>query len=487
MRREFLLNIFFLLGINLLVKPFYLFGIERTVQDVVGTETYGIYFTLLSLTYMLQALSDLGIQNFNNRNIAQHNQLLGKYLPHILGLKLLLSGVFLVLLFSAAWYLGYRSALEMRLLVFLGINQVLISLIFYLRTNIAALGFYRTDSWLSALDKLLVVIIGSVLLFMEPWRSQFRIEWFAYAQTAALGVTALVSFGFNARQVERLRLRFSGPILLLMLKKSLPFALVLLLMSIYTRIDAIMLRSLATTGEVEVGIYGAAYRLLDAGNMVGFLFAGLLLPMFARMLKNGADINPLVRLSASLIWVISLTAAVLLTVFRVPLMDLLYLEATPYWGDVLGTLIWTFPAVCGTYVYGTLLTANGRLRPMNYLFGLSILVNVLLNAVLIPRYQSVGAALATDLTQWGVLIGQIWLGGRLMRLHTSGPWVLRLLGFLLFTVMSTLGLASLGLHWIIAFLLSGAVAVGWAFVTGLIEVGALRRYWVNRPFGNKSD
>ena len=480
MRREFLLNVSFLIGINLLVKPFYLFGIERTVQNVVGKETYGIYFTLLSLTYMLQALSDLGIQNFNNRNIARHNQLLGKYFPHIMGLKLLLSGGFIVALFITAWLLGYRSGLEIKLLAFLGLNQVLISLNFYLRTNIAALGRYRTDSWLSALDKLLLVGIGSVLLFAEPWRGAFRIEWFVYAQTAALGVTALTALALNARQLERVRIRFRRPVLLLMLKKSLPFALVLLLMSIYTRIDAVMLRGLLPDGEAEVGIYGAAYRLLDAGNMLGFLFAGLLLPMFARMLKTRDDVSPLVRLSASLIWVIALTAAMLLTVFRVPVMELLYIEATPYWGTVLGTLIWTFPAVCGTYVYGTLLTANGRLAPMNWLFGGSILLNVALNAVLIPRYHSVGAALATDITQWGVLLGQIWLAGRLVRIRTSGTWIGRLALFSLLTAGSAAGLASLPIHWIAGFLLGGVAALVWAFVAGLVEVGALRRHWAAR-------
>ena len=484
MRREFLLNVFFLLGVNLLIKPFYLFGIERTVQNTVGQETYGIYFTLLSLTYLLQALSDLGIQNFNNRHIAQHRQLLDKYFPHILGLKVLLSGTFLVVLFTVAFALGYRSGLELRLLAFLGLNQVLISLIFYLRTNLSALGFYRLDSWLSALDKLLLVLIGSALLF-TPLRAQFRIEWFAYAQTAALLLTALVSLGFNARQVPRVRLRFRRPVLLLMLKKSLPFALVLLLMSIYTRIDAVMLRELLPDGARAVGVYAAAYRLLDAGNMLGFLFAGLLLPMFARLLKARADINPLARLGASLIWIISGTAAVLLTVFRTPVMQLLYTEATPYWGQVLGTLIWTFPAVCGTYIYGTLLTANGRLAPMNYLFAGSIGLNVLLNALLIPRFEAVGAALATDITQWGVLIGQILLATRLVELRIPGAWVLRVLGFMALTGMSAVGLSVLNTHWLVAFIGGGLAAIGWAFVVGLVRVDLVRRFLAERTIGSR--
>ncbi|MEZ4982584.1 MAG: hypothetical protein R2769_13575 [Saprospiraceae bacterium] len=45
MQREFNLNIIMLVAINLLIKPFFIFGIDRTVQNVVGTSEYGMYFT----------------------------------------------------------------------------------------------------------------------------------------------------------------------------------------------------------------------------------------------------------------------------------------------------------------------------------------------------------------------------------------------------------------------------------------------------------
>ena len=70
MNRDFLLNLAFLIGINLLVKPLYILGIDVTVQNVVG-ENYGLYFALLNFTYLMQIVGDLGIQQFNNRRIAQ--------------------------------------------------------------------------------------------------------------------------------------------------------------------------------------------------------------------------------------------------------------------------------------------------------------------------------------------------------------------------------------------------------------------------------
>jgi|GEM_PF-5217839 len=43
MQRTFLTNLFLLLVLNLLVKPFYILGIDAGVQDAVGSEEYGGY------------------------------------------------------------------------------------------------------------------------------------------------------------------------------------------------------------------------------------------------------------------------------------------------------------------------------------------------------------------------------------------------------------------------------------------------------------
>jgi O-antigen/teichoic acid export membrane protein len=74
MNREFVLNVLFVLFINVLIKPIFIFGIDRTVQNTVGAETYGLYFALLNLTYLFQIINDFGIQNFNSRNLSQHGQ-----------------------------------------------------------------------------------------------------------------------------------------------------------------------------------------------------------------------------------------------------------------------------------------------------------------------------------------------------------------------------------------------------------------------------
>ena len=89
-QKDFIFNIILLIFLNLLIKPFWILGIDVGVQNRVGAESYGLYFAVFNFTFLFNMLLDMGITNFNNRNIARHQQLLQKHLSGIITLKLLL-------------------------------------------------------------------------------------------------------------------------------------------------------------------------------------------------------------------------------------------------------------------------------------------------------------------------------------------------------------------------------------------------------------
>ena len=221
MNREFLVNISFLLTINLLVKPFYLFGIDRTIQNTVGESEYGLYATLFDFTFLFYILNDIGIQHFNNRAISQHNFLIDKNLPNLLSLKILLSATFLVLVGLGTWLMGYPENYY-PIILFVSINHVLISLVSFLRTNISGLGMYRTDSLISALDKLLLIVFCSILLWGNVSEKPFQIEWLIWAQSLAWIMTAIVVVLVLRKKVNNWRQRFNPTFWLAILHNRYP-------------------------------------------------------------------------------------------------------------------------------------------------------------------------------------------------------------------------------------------------------------------------
>lgn len=481
MKKEFLFNILFLLAINLLIKPFYIFGIDRTVQNLTGKEAYGLYFALFNFTLLFQIVADLGTQNYNNRIISQHPYLAPKYFPAILTLRGALALLYMILVSGVAFFVYDSSHYQQ--LFWIALNQLLIAFILYLRSNIAGLALYRTDSVVSVIDKVLMISFCSILLWVEPFRSQFRIEWFIWCQTLTLSLTTLTALIILLRRTGRLRLHFRLPLWIVFIKKSLPFALVIFLMTLYSRIDAVMLERMIPDGPTQAGIYASAYRLLDASNMIGYLFASLLLPMFARLLKDrereGGSLE-LVDFSFKMIMSGAITAAITTFYYRRDIMALLYHGDPVFSGDVMGILMSSFIAMCTIYIYGTLLTAHGDLKRMNQLFAISIVLNIVLNLLLIPRYKALGAALATCFTQFFVAGLQWLLAHRLLKMKIRYGDLLRLLAFtvLLIFSVSWIGVFTV-LSWTERWLLSLISGGLLAFATGLLSwqgvMGMLKR------------
>lgn len=446
MNRKFITNLAILLFLNLLIKPFWILGIDRSVQNTVGAESYGFYFAVFNFTFLFNILLDLGLTNFNNRNIAQNEQLLQKHVSSLLVLKFLLAAGYTLVTLSAGLIIGYNTP-QMLLLLVLCFNQFLISLILYLRSNISGMQSFKTDSLISVLDRAIMIAICSVLLWGHISSKPFRIEWFVFAQTFSYLFTAAVALIIVFRKAHFQRLRWNRLFFLMILRKSFPFAVLVLLMAFYNRIDSVMIERLlpGSLGDFQAGIYASAFRLLDATNMIAFLFAVILLPLFARMIKQNQDVKDLVRLSFTLLFVFSVLVAASSFVYRQPLMSLLYPPHISEPADIytnrleqisqiFGILMFGFIPISTTYVFGTLLTANGNLKQLNIMAATGMVTNLILNFILIPNFLATGSAVASIITQILTAAVQVVLTILIFRFSLNIVYLMKLLLFLAVTV-----------------------------------------------------
>ncbi len=398
-------GLFWVLLANLIVKPLWILGIEVGVQNAVGDEAYGFYASLFSFSYIFNILLDLGVTNFNTRNIAQHPQLIGKHLSGILGIKVLLFGLYLVVAFTAGLLMGYGSD-EFRLLALLTLCQALNSLILYLRSNFEGLLLFRWDSVFSVLDRVLMILICGCLLW-SPLRARFNIYWFVYAQLVAYGITAAMALAVIGRKAHLRRLRWDWRFFLVILRKSAPFALLVLLMASYNRIDPILLRRMV--GDADAGIYAGAFRLLDALTMVAYLVSVPLLPVFSRLCREGltSHLSPVIRVVFWPMILFAVGSAMACSLLAEPLMNLLYHGGGESYVPVFRVIIFGIIPIGLTYIFGTLLTAAGRLRQLNIFAATSLVLNVVVNLILIPRLGAVGSAWASLTTQTFMAVAQL--------------------------------------------------------------------------------
>ena len=475
-KKSLLSGLFWILIANLLVKPFWLLGIEVGVQNAVGTQMYGLYFAVFNLSYIFNILLDLGITNFNTRNIAQYPKLIVKHLSGILTIKLLLLALYLVVTFSVGALLGYGSQ-QFHLLVWLCINQFLNSLIVYLRSNFEGLLLFKWDSLLSVMDRLLMIVICGLLLW-GPAAEGFRIEWFVYAQTVAYLLTAVTALGVLARKTGFRRLHWNRPFSIAILKKSLPFALLVLLMASYNRLDPVMLQKLSPQGlgDYNAGIYAGAFRLLDALTMIAYLASVALLPIFSKMTRPQADpdgrqaaeLRDTVRLMTGFMTVFAVTSACTLSCLDHQLMALFYKENIEDYASVFRIVIFCIIPIAATYVFGTSLTAAGRLRMLNIFAATALLLNLAVNLVCIPRWGAVGSAWAGLTAQTFMAVAQIVAAVKLFRLKLSAGYILRIVFFTLSVVACTFCVPHL--QWWITLVVVAVVALAMGLMLRLIDI-----------------
>jgi len=485
MRRKFITNLVLLLFLNLLVKPFWILGIDRSVQNTLGAGDYGFYFAIFNFSFLFNILLDFGITNFNNRNIAQNNQLLNKHFSSIVALKFLLAGVYMIITLLIGAIVGYNGH-QMTLLVILGCNQFLISFVLYLRSNISGLHLFKTDSFISVLDRVLMIIFCGALLWGNFIDVPFSIDLFVYTQTAAYLFTALFALVVVIRKARFSKLNWSMPFFLMIIKQSFPFAILVLLMTFYNRIDSVMIERIIPdrAGDEQAGIYASAYRLLDATNMIAYLFSVLLLPLFSKMIKMSESVVKLVKLSFTLLFLLSVVVASVSVFYSSELMSMLYpihhgesievfnarMQQTSL---IFGVLMCGFIPISTTYVFGTLLTANGNLRQLNIVAGSGMALNIILNVILIPHFMATGAAFVSLLTQLLSASVQVLVACRIFKFKPDYSYLTRIALYALLIV--TLGYLSTisGIHWMTSIVLLVLAALMIAFVIRLLKVKAL--------------
>jgi O-antigen/teichoic acid export membrane protein len=431
MHRIFFSNLLFSLILNLLVKPIAIFGIDAQVQNAVGLDAYGLYFSLLSLSLILNILMDLGINNYVIKTVAKNEVEAKSQISSILVLRLVLFLFYLGFLFGIAFMLGYDST-ALKLLFLLGLNQLFIVLIAYFRGFFSGLQHYKLDSFFSVFDRIILILTaGSVLLFFTGCK--MTIPLYITLQTFGYFLTCVLAFIFFKRLVGKIQWQIDLNHFKSVLQKSLPFALLIILMSIYTRIDGILLHQFAPNGNMEAGIYAKGFRLLDALYMFGMIFAGLLFPMFSNTLHDSIQkVRELVLISANFLMSGVIVVVMLLILHSGNILQLIYTSSE----EAELPFIWlmlSFIGISMNFVFGTLLTANGQLKELNIISAVGVIINISVNLFLIPKYGATGAGFTAFITQMIMAITQFILCAKKFNLVIGfmqmGKWLLFTLCF----------------------------------------------------------
>jgi O-antigen/teichoic acid export membrane protein len=397
--RRFYSSLSLLVVLNLVIKPLWIFAIDRQVQNTVGLQEYGQYFSLFNLSIVLSFLLDWGITTYLNRQLASQQENLVDKAGYFLFIKLAFAISYSLIVVAIA-YFSKVTRWDIVLAVIL--IQALTSFFLFFRSIITAHQWFQTDAWLSVLDKTLMIVLCGSFLFLPYTFGFITLDKFLWSQVACTSLALLISAAILFRKSIRFSLSKPPPgILRRLFVSALPFAIIILLMSIHYRADGFLLERIHPNGSYEAGVYAGAYRLLDAANMVGFLFASFLLPFVARLQNDLAAIQNVILNTRHFLLVFSVGVSCI-AIFLAPWIQyLLYHHTDPYSIEVLQFCLPSLIGYSLVSIYGTVMTATGHLRSLCYIVGVSVVVNIILNFVLIPSMGAKGSCIAALVSQTG--------------------------------------------------------------------------------------
>lgn len=472
-KKKFIFDLAILLVLNLLIKPFWTLIVEPKVQGQIGDISYGEYFVIFNFSLLLNILLDFGLSNFNNKNIAQNSHLLSKHFSKMLGLKFAL-GIFYIIisLFVGFILLGFN----LKLVAILCVNSFFLSFILFLRSNLQALHMFRVDSIISVLDRIIMIAIVGLML-LHVFGIQIDAMKFVYAQTVGYALTAVISFVVVLNKTHTFKLNWDWAFNRFILKKSAPYAILVLLMTFYNRLDSVMIEKLlpGDFGKEQSGIYAKSFRLLDAANQIAYLFSIQLFPLFSRMLKQKENIENIVKLGFTLLITPALIVSISTIFYAENFFDKIYTgDTTGY--EILALIMNCFTAISITYIFGTLLTANGNLKHLNYMALTGIAINIILNFILIPKYFALGSAISSLVTQFLTGFIQIYISYKVFKFKVNTRLIFSLFMFVMGLFIINYFTLHLTKQWMLNFIIMLIFSGLLAFVTGMINPKSVLRF-----------
>jgi len=394
--KPFFSSLLLLIVLNLIIKPFWVIGIDRQVQNVTGLDAYGSYFALLNLCLMMQFLLDLGITPYFNRKFSAESDHVKVLAAQAFTIKLLLGLLYTMAVLLMALFTGVAN---WSLLSMLMILQVLTTFLLLFRAYLSGAQQFRQDAWLSVTDKIFVIAATGGLLLWPGISGGVTINRFVLIQIGGMLLALLLAVFFlyqHKKEILIIRLHISDASVL---KASLPFALNIFFMTALFRADGFMLERMVDNGDYQAGVYASAFRLTDAVNMMGFLVAGFLLPYLSRNWQNPETSQLVLRVCLYFLIVPAIVIAIGGWFLSDEINQLLYHSRAPEASGVIRILLQCLPAMALIQVYGTHLTATGHIQVFLRVSAFYALLNIGLNIFVIPAFGVRGAAWIAVATQ----------------------------------------------------------------------------------------
>ncbi|MBQ7907211.1 MAG: flippase [Clostridia bacterium] len=249
-----------------------------------------------------------------------------------------------------------------------------------------------------------------------------NVYWFAISNALDYMIIAVASLVLYKRLGGQ-RLSVSFAVAKRMFSKSKHYIISSMMVTIFAQTDKIMINVMI--GDKETGWYSAA---VACAGMTSFVFSAIIdsarPSIFTKLKQSQESFDESVILLYSIVIYLALAQSVLMTIFAGPIIGILYGEQFAPAVTTLRIVVWyTTFSYLGS-ARGVWILANNQQKILWKINMSGALINVVLNAILIPVMGINGAAIASFITQF---FANFFIGFMMKPLRKNNMLILRAL------------------------------------------------------------
>lgn len=384
-----------------------------------GTDSFGLFSFVLALTSIFQLVADFGLTNIILKEIARAKTDTIRVISAVKPLVWLFSGAIMLVMASVAYPLApsqevYVATLVMGAAVLSTFHAVIYGSVCRAHEDMGynAVAFVSHKVVLLAIVLLVLRdhqgIVGvSIAYLVANVYQWFFFYWIVRRRYIGHGVRWRVDYSYWRYLIA----------------EAFPVGIAMVFRRANLHTGTLILTAVSTSSVV--GIFNAAYRIIQMVDMIPFTLSIPLFPPFSRMaVESRARLFETLERVIGIFMLIAAPVFVLLFMLADRIVHLVYGQA--YLEAILDLRILAAAVLClfptGLFIY--VFSAMGQQRLYTFSSGICLATNVLAGLLLIPVYGHIGAALAILASEVAFLVSGLLL------LHRLGfaPRYLQMLG-----------------------------------------------------------
>ncbi len=371
------------------------------ITRYLGRLGFGQYSIVIAWTGFFSILADLGLYLVVTNEVSKKDAPVSSIMSNAFTLRILTSLLIMGLAPIIALIMPYPAIVKQGILIgaisffFLSLRYVLGGLFQkFLHTEKIALA--------EVLGK--GVSLGLVVLAIF-----LKLHLLYILGAAALGSLAqfLTAFLF-AQKYVRIRLRFDFSIWQDLAKKAWPLAISVIFTLIYFKFDTILL-SIMKPAE-DVGIYGAAYKILEVLIAFSAIFCGLVLPLLSRFKDSDPErFKSIFQRSFDTLVTLACPLVIGVLFLARPIMTFIGGAEFTISGIPLQILIFAVAIIFVGNLFGHTIVALDKQKKMMWVYITGAFLSIVTNLIFIPPFSYIGASVTTVFVEivvviWGGII-----------------------------------------------------------------------------------